>query len=102
MGPKVILSTHGVPLGHLIEQALVKVRGDDLSDSQFVGLMAASSLGVFAVAGAISHFANRRQVPAEKEDEPLVSSTATPATPEGAVGYSSLTVLLSIPALFAH
>jgi len=102
MGPRIILSPHGVPLGHLIEQALVKARSDDLSDLQFVGLMAGSSLGVFAVAGAISHFANRRQVPAEKEDEPLVSSTASPGGAEGAVGYSSLTVLLSIPALFAH
>jgi len=49
-----VVSAHGVPLGRLIEQSLLKSREEDLSDLQYVTLMAASCLSVWAIAAIIS------------------------------------------------
>jgi len=49
-----VISGHGVPLGRLIEQSLLKAREDVLTDLQYITLMAASCLSVWAIAAIIS------------------------------------------------
>jgi len=45
---------HGVPFGRLIEQSTHKSRAEDLTDLQYITLMAASCLSVWAIAAIIS------------------------------------------------
>lgn len=92
------------PRHMLVEQAAAHGRGDDLSDGMFVGLMAGSCVSVWAVSGGIYYLSQKKKQEQKTEGQPLVATeeTAETETTGGAVGVSSLSVLLSIPALFAH
>lgn len=84
----------------LVEQAALLAR-DDFNNAEYVGLMAGSAAGVWAVAGGIWYLSSQKK--AEAEAKPLVEESPESAeSSEGAVGVSSLSLLLSIPALFAH
>lgn len=81
----------------LVEQA--KLSGSD--ELAFVGLMAGSCVSVWAAAGGIWYLSQKKK---EEESERLVAddNAGDTETAGGALGVSSLSVLFSIPALFAH
>lgn len=86
----------------LVEQAK---DDDSISNELFVGLMAGSCVSVWAVAGGIWYLSQKKKEEQKEEGRPLVADENTENAEEsagGAVGVSSLSVLLSIPALFAH
>jgi len=88
----------GQKVGVLIEQALAA--NEDFGSTGYMGLMAGSCASVWAVGGAIWYFATKER---DETQKPLVADDGENLeNTSGAIGVSSLSVLLSIPALFAH
>lgn len=83
---------------HMVESATLKLRDDELTNGGLVALMAGSTLGVWAVSGGIWYLSTKKK----EETKPLNGDDEKIESAAGATGVSSLSIALSIPALFAH